>query len=354
LAVGETGTVGLTAFLTENLRCAIDVSLRGGVETIQSDVFSTIAIGIDLHKVFSSQNRDWGTLTLQAYLTRIDGLVKHPPFFDDNHDWELVYRIFTFNLTALTHGWLNVRVGHFEIPYGLEYLINTNGTLRDFMHPRNLGVKADWGVTINGDLPWPVEYEIGLSRGTGNEYFETGNPYAFSGRIGSSRDESIIVGISGFFGRVASPKGKDAKITRDRLSPGHVRRGIILRRRVGVDCLVYLDSVALMGEVSYGKDRDTVVVNSLFEIDWIPDEASEWQTYAQVRSFLERRPRTGTSSANWDDAHSLTLGVRYRPPLPRFTNSTTWAVSAQIAQAINEFGNARRGLVGMLQLRLRF
>lgn len=149
----------------------------------------------------------------------------HPPFFEDDHDQELVYRIFNFNYTALARGRFNIRVGHYEIPYGLEHVVNTNGTLRDYTPGRNLGVKADWGTGVNGGFD-KFEYEIGLSRCTGNVYSSDGNPYILAGRIGTPRDENVVAGFSFMVGDVAQPGTSEKTRNRKRFGPDiQVRRG---------------------------------------------------------------------------------------------------------------------------------
>lgn len=46
----------------------------------------------------STQQRDWVTLTLQSYLTRVDNGPQGPhPIFDDADDRALVWRIFNAN-----------------------------------------------------------------------------------------------------------------------------------------------------------------------------------------------------------------------------------------------------------------
>ena len=66
---------------TDNLRWAIDESVRGIVNG-DGDVATLAFFGLDVHKVFSTGNRDIATLTLQPYLTRVDDLVPTPPIFD--------------------------------------------------------------------------------------------------------------------------------------------------------------------------------------------------------------------------------------------------------------------------------
>ena len=124
----------------DNLRQTLDLAARPIYNARTGDWRHISFIGIDLHKVFSDEDQDIGTLTFQAYLTRFDDFQRFPPFADDPHDWEIVYRILNFNYTALSRGGFNIRVGHMEIPYGLEQIINTNGTLLDYLHNRNIGV----------------------------------------------------------------------------------------------------------------------------------------------------------------------------------------------------------------------
>ena len=115
------------------------------------------AVGLDLHHVFSSSTGpDLGTLRLQGYALRAD-LPNNPPLFGDNH-WEWTDRISDFNFTRFSAKGVNVRLGHYQVPYGLEQTQSTYGTLRDYMSRTNLGIKADWGVTLNGQLP-DYEYE---------------------------------------------------------------------------------------------------------------------------------------------------------------------------------------------------
>ena len=133
----------------ENLRWKFDVSGRGVFDDT-GYLKSLGFFGLDLHKVFTSGNRDVATLLFQPYMTRANDLVPTPPVFDGPDDWELIWRIANVNFKLLQDGALNLRVGHFELPYGLEQTINTNGTLRDYTHGGNFGLKADWGATVNG------------------------------------------------------------------------------------------------------------------------------------------------------------------------------------------------------------
>ena len=310
--------------ILENVRFTVDLSSRMSVNTNTGDISAAQFIGFDMHKVFTGKKGDWGTAVVQGYLTRIDNQKKHPPFFDGEDDWEMVYRIVNFNYTGLARGRFNIRVGHYEIPYGLEHLVNTNGTLRDYMHGRNIGVKADWGVGINGDLD-AFEYEIGLSRGTGNGYFSTGNPYILAGRVGTPRDANVVAGFSFMVGDVARPAAP---------------RKVLYRRRFGPDIQVHWGPWSVLAEASYGDDEGKGVVNGLVELDW-RSRGERWLIYTQTRLFNQEFP------TRWDEASSVVGGVR-------FALDRHWAFSGQLGQEISTFGASSRGGLGSLQIRYRF
>jgi|GEM_PF-413316 len=312
--------------LFDNLRFTLDLSSRAVYSEARDDWSYFQFIGFDLHNVFTGTHGDWGTLMLQGYLTRVDNLAPVPPLFDDGDDWEFVYRIFNFNYTGLTDGEFNLRVGHIEIPFGLEHIINTNGTLRQYIQPQNLGVKADWGAGINGVFPdW--EYEAIISTGSGNELELNDGTFTAAGRIGTSRDANTAWGLSAFHGEVASPRGPN---------------GFVRKTRAGLDVIHYMGLWGLLGEASIGRDFDADVINLIGEINWTtPDE--DVLIYSQIRAFNRRTSAQG----GWDDAIRPALGVLYTP-------DAHWSFSAEFSRDLTTFAGADRSASLALQVRYRF
>ena len=325
LASGASAADSGETTLTDNLRWTIDVAARGMIET-ESDEFGHVEfLGLDLHKVFSNENGDWATLLLQPYLTRINNVDMHPPFFDDDYDTQVVWRITNINFTVLDGGRLNFKVGHFEIPFGLEQIINTNGTLRDYIHGPNFGLKADWGVTVNGELP-ALEYEVAVSRGSGNNWRNEGDPHIVSGRIGTPRDRSWWLGLSGFQGDVY-----------DRGQPD----GTLERSRLGLDGAWFRRQFALLAEISIGEDESTDVTNGLVEIDFSSVD-DVWLIYFQLRRF-----EMDTTTPGGDDtATSGALGVSWDP-------DNHWSLSLQWAHDFTTFAGAPETQVMAAQIRYR-
>ena len=187
-------------------------------------------------------------------------------------------------------------------------------------------MKADWGATLNGT--WPsFEYEVGLSRGTGNEWSSRGDPWLFAGRIGTPRDRDIIAGFSFAHG----------EIQRSALPDGSLRR-----TRFGLDLTLRPPgTLTWMGEVSVGSDEGQDVLNALLEVDW-EDSSESWLVYGQAKLFSQDFADRG-----WDDQFTLVAGTRWRP-------DSRWTLSVQWQQDLTSFDSASRDGAFIAQARLRF
>ena len=333
-----------------NMRLSLDLATRvvmvtnGGSTTPVTVNF----IGLDMYKVFTDDDGDWGTAILQGYVTKLHNAGKRPPFFEGPHDWEFVNRIMNLNITKFHDNKLNYKIGHFEVPYGLEQPINTNGTLYDMTHPRNLGVKADWGVTANGVLD-RLDYEIGLSRGTGNEYFDRGNPYVFAGRVGTPRDENFIVGVSYFDGRVANPGAVGMYKSGLVDASGINLNGVMTRQRYGLDFQYHMEKpITFMAELNWGRDIDQDVFNALFEVD-IFNHSKSTMFFNQLSYYSQEFE---AAKGGWENDISFLTGIRYTP-------TTRWAISLAYSQDVSGMNKGaatgpRLGSKFLVQARYRF
>ena len=304
-------------FRENDTRHRLDLSVRSvhkaGVE--RTGLLS--AVGLDIHHVYSSSTGpDLGTLRLQGYALRADGLPMTPGFFEDTHDWEWTYRIFDFNYTRLSAKGVNFRIGHYQVPYGLEQTQSTYGTLRDYLSMTNMGIKADWGVTMNGQLP-DYEYELSLSRGSGQAYKDLEENYLFAGRIGTPREDNLCVGASFMSGRL--PNG-----------------GFMHRERVGVDAIWTLPIVTVLSEINFGKNAETDVASGMLEVNCTSSNEQEL-AYVQVLG----------SDTDGDDKYWATLGSLHHL-------GEGVSLSAQWKVDLDAFDGKERSEAFMLQLRYRF
>ena len=173
-----------------------------------------ISIG-GIHKVFSDRDGDIGTAVLQPYLVRRDNALPIPMHVEDDDDWEGEFHDFYFNLRRFGRGRTNLKVGHFDVPFGLEPQTDTHFTLYQVLPMQNLGMKKDWGVSLNGQLP-KFDYEISVTRGSGVELDRfhdgemtmmrsAGRNWAVAGRIGTPQERDLSAGLSAFYGNVWMP-----------------------------------------------------------------------------------------------------------------------------------------------------
>jgi hypothetical protein len=248
-------------FFGDNSRWAIDASTRITHNSDKNITGFMHVIGLDVHKVFSNEKYDIGTLTFQPYVVKLNNVKNAPFIFDDGNETQLTWRIANFNYTAYAEGKFNIRIGHFEVPFGLEYQIDTNGTLRQ-LTTSDRGIKADWGASINGILP-NLEYEIALTRGSGNEIKSTGNPHIFSGRIGTPSHKNFVIGISWFTGDVLNASG------------------VTQRKKIGFDASYYYYQWQFMMETSVGETAENNTVNSFGEVMW-KNAKEDISTYIQI------------------------------------------------------------------------
>jgi hypothetical protein len=309
----------------DNLRATLDVATRS--MWMSGDQHASAQfLGLDMHKVFTGASGDVGTLTVQPYLIHIQDVAMHPPFFDGPNDWAVEYRIVNFNYTGIGRGRTNLRIGHFEIPFGLEQIVNSNGTLRDYLHGSNIGVKADWGVSLNGDLD-VLEYEVALTRGSGNGWSDRGDPQLVSGRVGTPRDRAWVAGVSILSGRVQAAAQPDYTLR---------------RRRAALDVQLHGSRFSLMAEFAAGEDERLEVRTALLELGATTrDEALHG--YVQL---IDRRAERAANLTGTDHSLGANLGLAFAP-------DAHWQLSAQWSRDLNVPAGPRTSMFAG-QLRYRF
>ncbi len=287
----------------DNLRWSFDATSRSQYITSGDNRLGyQTMLGLDAQQVITGRDRNIATLTLQLYTTRADHLRRAPPYIGEDGEWKFLPKVNTINFHINRNGRFNFLIGHPELPYGLEMPISTAGTLRQLLTGKNLGLKVDWGIGINGTLP-TMSYAMTLTRGSGVDYHRNGRPWALAGRVGGKLNSQDYIGEPGFgfswfAGKVRTPKNT-----------------MVDRRRIGLDGQWYRGFFGFMAEVSFGEDDDSNVINSFFEINRINRNA-KFTAYMQARWL--RRQLDGA----WQDASSWTAGFRFTP-------SERWALSLQ-------------------------
>jgi hypothetical protein len=317
---------GAWSLLTDNLRWAVDIAGRVNA-TNKSGYTNQEFFGIDLLKTVSTEKRDIGTLIVQLFT---DFHSDAPPF---RKSWDFKVRELHFNYHVTPRGGLNLRVGHMQIPYGLNLPAVTGGTLRQFDTGPNLGHKVDWGTSLNGILPKFV-YEVALTRGSGFDYESKGDPYLVSGRIGTPSHRPFTVGASGLHGKVFNPKNG----------------AIIDRTRLGIDTRWQGGPIDALAQVSIGRDHTgaqpkTDIVNSFLDLSWrTPTDAL--LLYAQGNLMMSRAT-AAVSSATWTKSSDLKIGAQ-------LAVAKHYWISADYRHELKSTGKTNKPDLIRIELRYRF
>lgn len=311
-----------SAGLDDNSRFAFDVSARIAHEGHSDNQDGFLFTGVDAHKVFSNASGDVATVLFQVYAATLNDVEGHPPIFSDENDTEITYRNLYVNFTGLTDGLMNLKIGHFEVPFGIEQMVTTNGSLRDYQHRSNLGVKADWGVSLNGQMR-QFEYEVAWQRGSGNEWETRGDPGFVAGRIGTPRHRQLTAGVSFMRGDIYRYAAPDVPLDRERYA---------------LDLTYGWRRFEARGEVSWGQDFNEDVRNVLLEVEATSLDTS-WAYYTQLRRQEIERVDSR------DRAASLSLGLKYEP-------NNLLALSAEFTHDLHTF--AQRGHRNLFRTQARF
>lgn len=311
----------------QNTQYSIDLSSRYLHDFLQEKGGFQNAVGLDYYTKVTGVDRDVATVVIQLYGMRIDNHPRPAGFYEGEDDWEIMPRINTINIHLRSDRSLNLKLGHYEIPYGLEVPINSNGTIRQLNHGPNLGVKVDYGVGLNGTLE-KFQYNFGVSRGAGVEFDLDTDAYVVAGRIGTVTDRESFYGIN------------SAGISVFHTERNTAGGGILRRQRVGLDGQYYSGPFGVMSELSIGHDNNRLLLNSLIEGNIVNKRET-------LMAYTQYRHRSIDRLTGWDQMVSLGFGFRWAP-------DNHWALSAQVDRVVDAFSTSLQSTFAQLQLRHRF
>ena len=277
------------------------------------DIDSATSVGFEYFRVFSGERGDWVTTDLQVrfpmgHKKRIMRNAYANFNLNFDFDQEKLERILTtewrlmwefHNVYAnfkLNRGRSNIKLGHFDVPFGLEPLLDTHPTLLQTQARKNIGFKRDWGLSVNGALP-SFDYEVSATLGCGGvkKIWRKDGSYLLSGRIGTPTSEDLQHGFSLLYGNVLPA-----------LYDEYLFESTVSRKRIGLDSQYSYRSYLFKAEVAYGKDEEFDVLSSFLEVDYTVPQYQNWQLEAQLKSFINDLGESKT------DDTILTLGTSYK------------------------------------------
>ncbi len=192
---------------------------------------------------------------------------------------------------------LNIRVGHFYFPYGLQTWIDTHGTLLQGPAMEFIGMERDWGVAVEGQND-KLEYEVGLTRGSGMNLFERKNNYAVAGKLSTPRIGEHLndwLAVSFLTGRIFDEEGVGRVRSWDMDEKSNqFGNNLVDRWRVGLDLQQIIGPARLRFEAGWGKDeKKENVLAEFFEVKYALGKNNRWTAYFQAENLTQdiNRPR---------------------------------------------------------------
>ncbi len=206
---------------------------------------------------------------------------------------------------------LNVRIGHFYVPYGIQPWIDTHGTLLQSPAMEFIGLDRDWGVAIEGqnDL---LEYQLALTRGSGMDYFERGNNFALAGKLSTPRIGQHIndwLGISFLIGRIFDPMAVDRLRSWDMEEKAEKFNGNIIKRwRTGIDGQKIIGPTRIRFEITGGQDANKEdILGQFLELKYALGKNSRWSAIFQGESLTQNI----NHASNRGSDTTVRLGLTY-------------------------------------------
>jgi hypothetical protein len=199
---------------------------------------------------------------------------------------------------------IRVRLGRFELPFGLNPAMEPRGEALQPLAAFDLGFKKDWGVAVQGQ--WRrFAYETAATLGTGHSFRHRRGRYLWSGRVGVPTYRDSQYGVSFLYGVAVPPGAARSRPTSWRLSMDAV-------------LMHHEPFTVLMAELSSGADSGVPVGGFLLALTHILPAHPHWGFEGQMRRWRkgaspEDRTRAESAVGLWRSLPGLlTLRLHWR------------------------------------------
>ena len=272
------------------------------------DVYTRISAGFEVQKRFATATKTVASANYQGravYRHHVLDTAADPMGMDAEgwkYETHNAYAEF-YNLLG-EPGRFNIRAGRFYLPFGLNYLTDTHGTLLQLSNDRVFGTDRDWQLTAYGNATKHLDYSAGYVFGSGADQKLDGQAGMAVGRLGFGNsvlfEQGLEGGLSAAYG--------------ERIDPHAAREGVIETWRAGADLRKRFDSelgpFTVTGEGSVGGDEADAVWSGLAQADWL-HPGRRWGAAAQYFRF-DREHGMESHGVATDERASLVLTRYFR------------------------------------------
>jgi len=204
----------------------------------------------------------------------------------------------------------NVRIGHFYVPYGIQPWVDTHGTILQSPAMEFVGLDNDWGIAVEGQNS-KLEYQVGLTRGSGMEFFGKDNNFALAGKFSTPRIGEHVndwLGVSFLIGRIYDPMGVERLRSWDMDEKMDIFKDNVIRRwRAGLDGQKVTGPARIKFEITSGQDDNKeYILGEFAEVKYALGKNNRWLTYLQLENLTQN-----ISQSSRDSDTVVRLGLTY-------------------------------------------
>jgi hypothetical protein len=249
------------------------------------------SLGFEYYRKFSNEYGDYMTADLQFR-------VAYDSLKDINEAWGVEFHNAWLEYKLMPM--LKARAGHFKVPFGLEPLLDTHGTILQTLAEQDIGFKHDWGGALRGYIS-RIDYEMSLQLGSGMSLRMGDGNYLVSARAGLSQDENPQAGLSLLYGEILRSAGMSTLPRNKLLSNDPVRK-----KRIGLDGMYLYGPLLFKAEAAFGQNNDKYVFGYLGEADYTFPHHQDLEFELQFKSWIN------DLETRKSDETMLTAGFSYK------------------------------------------
>jgi hypothetical protein len=221
-----------------------------------------------------------------------------------------------------------IRIGHFNIPFGMNPVMEPRGIFRMPLEAVDLGFKKDWGISWQRESG-EHDLELGGFLASGGDLHWRRGSFLLAGRLGTPTYREFEYGFSMLIA--------DAPPTM-----GDMRMGSMMIRRVraGLDAIyLYGTHTILKSELTAGSDDGRTVGGLMAAIDWIPPRSTRWVLALQSEGLKRNSPGDAMDMLRVTAEASYSLGdlTMLRLDLVRVLESSM-GTSTEIFFMVHHYG----------------
>jgi hypothetical protein len=291
-----------------------ELYLSGNYSSVLEQVAGKNSVGFILFGTFSGPRGQIGDMNMQFRTTYYNNQFTHGvkmgnEWTEGLNDFELEFHNAYLRMRVLPP-MFNVRIGHFYVPYGIQPWIDTHGTILQSPAMEFIGLDRDWGIAMEGQND-KLEYQVGLTRGSGMEFFGKDNNFALAGKFSTPRIGEHVndwLGVSFLIGRIFDPMGVERLRSWDMEEKMDIFKDNVIKRwRAGIDGQKITGPARLRFEISSGQDASKeYILGGFSEVRYALGKNNRWLSSLQFENLTQN-----ISQSNRNSDTSVRLGITY-------------------------------------------